>query len=34
MSPAQALEKVESYISDYNDKIEADRKEKTKKNKI
>ena len=34
MSPAQVLEKIEKFISDYNDEIDADRAEKTKKNKI
>ena len=34
LSPAQALEKIEKYISGYNDKGDDDRAEKTKKNKI
>lgn len=34
LTPNQALEKVDNYISDLNGKIEAERKEQTKKNKI
>ena len=34
MAPAQAVKKIEDFISDFNDEIEAERKEKTKKNKI
>lgn len=34
LKPAQAQAKIEGYISEYNDKINAERKEQTKKNKI
>jgi len=34
MTPAQVVKKIENFISDFNDEIEAERKEKTKKNKI
>jgi hypothetical protein len=34
LKPDQALEKINSYISDSNDEIDAERKEQTKKNKI
>ena len=34
MEPAQVVKKIEDYISNYNDEIDARRKERTKKNKI